>query len=197
MEIWINLPYNACSNTEKSRAKRSVFHFDGPKITFWDHSLLKLFYIIFTGIILSGISWSKSSKIYKILDPMNRNTWKLLDIQIHNFNVSQLLICYLVNENSLLEAEVRSLQRKLIKRDGQILKQERELHKLKVDDVGDGNIMCSVFVYSCFFLSLIGWWLYYVMMVPMKTCGLCRELKVRKQFLINDNSQFLIIFLTN
>lgn len=37
-----------------------------------------------------------------------------------------------VNENSLLEAEVRSLQRKLIKRDGQILKQERELHKLRV-----------------------------------------------------------------
>lgn len=36
-----------------------------------------------------------------------------------------------VNENSLLEAEVRSLQRKLIKRDGQILKQERELHKLR------------------------------------------------------------------
>ena len=152
MEIWINLPYNACSNTEKSRAKRSVFHFDGPKITFWDHSLLKLFYIIFTGIILSGISWSKSSKIYKILDPINRNTWKLLDIQIHNFNVSQLLICYLVNENSLLEAEVRSLQRKLIKRDGQILKQERELHKLKVDDGGgDGNIMCSVF---CLFMLL-------------------------------------------
>ena len=38
-----------------------------------------------------------------------------------------------VNENSVLEAEVRTLQRKLIKRDGQILKQERELHKLKVD----------------------------------------------------------------
>ena len=37
-----------------------------------------------------------------------------------------------VNENSVLEAEVRSLQRKLIKRDGQILKQERELHKLRV-----------------------------------------------------------------
>merc|ERR550532_420637 len=36
-----------------------------------------------------------------------------------------------VNENSVLEAEVRSLQRKLIKRDGQILKQERELHKLR------------------------------------------------------------------
>ena len=39
-----------------------------------------------------------------------------------------------VNENSVLEAEVRTLQRKLIKRDGQILKQERELHKLKVRD---------------------------------------------------------------
>ena len=83
---------------------------------------------------------------------MNRKTWKLIDIQIHNFNVSHLLICYLVNENSLLEAEVRSLQRKLIKRDGQILKQERELHKLKVDDGGgDGNIMCSVF---CLFMLL-------------------------------------------
>ena len=39
-----------------------------------------------------------------------------------------------VNENSVLEAEVRTLQRKPIKRDGQILKQERELHKLKVRD---------------------------------------------------------------
>ena len=37
-----------------------------------------------------------------------------------------------MNENSLLEAEVRSLQRKLIKRDAQILKQDRELHKLRV-----------------------------------------------------------------
>ena len=42
-----------------------------------------------------------------------------------------------VNENSLLEAEVRSLQRKLLKRDGQILKQERELHKLRV--MSDNN----------------------------------------------------------
>ena len=40
-----------------------------------------------------------------------------------------------MNENSLLEAEVRSLQRKLMKRDGQILKQERELHKLRVSGV--------------------------------------------------------------
>ena len=41
-------------------------------------------------------------------------------------------VLFAVNENSVLEAEVRTLQRKLIKRDGQILKQERELHKLRV-----------------------------------------------------------------
>ena len=45
-----------------------------------------------------------------------------------------LINMFPVNENSVLEAEVRTLQRKLIKRDGQILKQERELHKLKVRD---------------------------------------------------------------
>ena len=48
-----------------------------------------------------------------------------------------------VNENSLLEAEVRSLQRKLIKRDGQILKQERELHKLRVRLI---LIECSILI---------------------------------------------------
>jgi len=34
-------------------------------------------------------------------------------------------------ENSMLEAEVRTLQRKLARRDNEILKQERELHKLR------------------------------------------------------------------
>lgn len=35
------------------------------------------------------------------------------------------------NENTILEAEVRTLQRKLARRDNEILKQERELHKLR------------------------------------------------------------------
>jgi len=35
------------------------------------------------------------------------------------------------NKNSMLEAEVRSLQRRLVRRDNEILKQERELHKLR------------------------------------------------------------------
>ena len=56
--------------------------------------------------------------------------------QIHSLNCEYLVNCS-VNENSLLEAEVRSLQRKLLKRDGQILKQERELHKLRV--MNDNN----------------------------------------------------------
>ena len=38
----------------------------------------------------------------------------------------------LANENTILEAEVRTLQRKLARRDNEILKQERELHKLRV-----------------------------------------------------------------
>ena len=36
------------------------------------------------------------------------------------------------NKNSMLEAEIRSLQRRLVRRDNEILKQERELHKLRV-----------------------------------------------------------------
>ena len=36
------------------------------------------------------------------------------------------------NENTILEAEVRTLQRKLQRRDHEIMKQERELHKLRV-----------------------------------------------------------------
>ena len=32
----------------------------------------------------------------------------------------------------MLEAEIRSLQRRLVRRDNEILKQERELHKLRV-----------------------------------------------------------------
>jgi len=35
------------------------------------------------------------------------------------------------NKNSMLEAEIRSLQRRLVRRDNDILKQERELHKLR------------------------------------------------------------------
>ena len=56
------------------------------------------------------------------------------DCWYNGFMIVNLCINCSVNENSLLEAEVRSLQRKLMKRDGQILKQERELHKLRVSD---------------------------------------------------------------
>jgi len=35
------------------------------------------------------------------------------------------------SKNSMLEAEVRSLQRRMLRRDNEILKQERELHKLR------------------------------------------------------------------
>ena len=54
-----------------------------------------------------------------------------------------------MNENSLLEAEVRSLQRKLMKRDGQILKQGRELHKLRVSGVMStgANLKCGSMVF--------------------------------------------------
>ena len=34
----------------------------------------------------------------------------------------------------MLEAEIRSLQRRLVRRDNEILKQERELHKLRVGE---------------------------------------------------------------
>ena len=37
------------------------------------------------------------------------------------------------NDNAVLEAEVRTLQRRLQRRDTDLLKQERELHKLRVN----------------------------------------------------------------
>ena len=36
------------------------------------------------------------------------------------------------SENACYEAEIRALQRKLVKKDAEILRQERELHKLRV-----------------------------------------------------------------
>ena len=52
-------------------------------------------------------------------------------------------------ENSAFEAEIRSLQRKLTKRDAEILRQERELHKLRVSARND-----SCQVTSCNRVSL-------------------------------------------
>ena len=45
------------------------------------------------------------------------------------------------NKNSMLEAEIRSLQRRLVRRDNEILKQERELHKLRVSKKGKINMI--------------------------------------------------------
>ncbi len=39
----------------------------------------------------------------------------------------------------MLEAELRSLQRRLARRDNEILKQERELHKLRVSSRGSST----------------------------------------------------------
>ena len=36
------------------------------------------------------------------------------------------------SENACYEAEIRALQRRLVKKDAEILRQERELHKLRV-----------------------------------------------------------------
>ena len=46
-----------------------------------------------------------------------------------------LIIYFSENKNSMLEAEIRSLQRRLVRRDNEILKQERELHKLRVREM--------------------------------------------------------------
>ena len=48
------------------------------------------------------------------------------------YHYIQLINLLSANENTILEAEVRTLQRKLARRDNEILKQERELHKLRV-----------------------------------------------------------------
>jgi len=56
------------------------------------------------------------------------------------------------NKNSMLEAEIRSLQRRLVRRDNEILKQERELHKLRsvlqqassLMSQGDDSLLSSI-----------------------------------------------------
>ena len=47
---------------------------------------------------------------------------------------------------TVLEAEVRALQRKLARRDNEILRQERELHKLRVRET---EIQSSTFLLLC------------------------------------------------
>jgi len=47
------------------------------------------------------------------------------------------------NKNSMLEAEIRSLQRRLVRRDNEILKQERELHKLRSVLQQASSLMCQ------------------------------------------------------
>ena len=65
-----------------------------------------------------------------------RNWWPKTtsNIAIIIFIIYYLLQLLLLpeNKNSMLEAEIRSLQRRLVRRDNEILKQERELHKLRV-----------------------------------------------------------------
>ena len=39
------------------------------------------------------------------------------------------------SENACFEAEIRALQRRLVKKDAEILRQERELHKLRVREI--------------------------------------------------------------
>ena len=44
---------------------------------------------------------------------------------------------------TVLEAEVRALQRKLARRDNEILRQERELHKLRVREAEIALLWCD------------------------------------------------------
>ena len=60
-----------------------------------------------------------------------------VNVFIHVFLYAYFIQIILANENSVLEAEVRTLQRKLQRRDHEIMKQERELHKLRVRKIDD------------------------------------------------------------
>ena len=53
------------------------------------------------------------------------------------------------SENACFEAEIRALQRRLVKKDAEILRQERELHKLRVrhriiEYSTRGNSLCNL-----------------------------------------------------
>ena len=43
----------------------------------------------------------------------------------------------------MLETEVKSLERRLVRRDNEIIKQERELHKLRVSFRNEGQMFIS------------------------------------------------------
>ena len=52
-------------------------------------------------------------------------------------------------ENACFEAEIRTLQRKLAKRDAEILRQERELHKLRVGFQGNSKADAYTYLRKC------------------------------------------------
>ena len=50
----------------------------------------------------------------------------------------------------MLEAEIRSLQRRLVRRDNEILKQERELHKLRVGALEENIYTFIQKIFKCY-----------------------------------------------
>ena len=57
------------------------------------------------------------------------------------------------SENACYEAEIRALQRKLVKKDAEILRQERELHKLRVG-VHKRALEENIYNFYCVYISI-------------------------------------------
>ena len=75
------------------------------------------------------------SNLENELKSKGENNWQIVTAYFSYFVTRHLIIYFSENKNSMLEAEIRSLQRRLVRRDNEILKQERELHKLRVREM--------------------------------------------------------------
>ena len=118
-----------------SKYRQTVLCFLAPHYMYYNYITFQISIYIFNSI--NSIMVAEEVRLLKTLVSDLEKELKTKGESLLQFSVGERVtryscVLFAVNENSVLEAEVRSLQRKLIKRDGQILKQERELHKLRV-----------------------------------------------------------------
>ena len=85
-----------------------------------------LWFVVGTFISTFYIKSLKNNSFSKLLFSFSRNICLFYQYK------HKLTYLFSENKNSMLEAEIWSLQRRLVRRDNDILKQKREPHKLRV-----------------------------------------------------------------